>query len=178
MKIIPVLAVTIADSSVFSGFLKHRGFLLNFSEMFFSKHVWFMLVIIKKCHLKTISVVYKVLDFLTGYIACRSCTVKLGFQFAEMTIGPQVQPFKVDLFLTRVVAFSLLLRFESWLTKHGSLGFSSLAKWCSACFVHELKNLTLVQLFTCLKVSSTLHTVQMSDGGATSDQPSGIMDLP
>lgn len=72
---------------------------------------------------KRILVVYK--EFLTGYTACRSCTAELGVQFTEKTIGPQVQPYKVDLFLTRVLGFSLLLRLESLLAKHGSLGFSS-----------------------------------------------------
>lgn len=136
-----------------------------------------MLIIIRKCHLRRILMVYKVLNFLTGYIACRSCTAELSVQFAEKTIGPQVQPYKVDLFLTRVVGFSLLLRLESRLAKHSSLGFSSPTKWCSACFVHKLKNLTLVQLFTCSKVSSSL-LCWISDGGAMSDQHSEIMDLP
>lgn len=116
-------------------------------------------MIIRKCHLRRIIMVYKVLNFLTGYITCRSCTAELSVQFAEKTIGTQVQPYKVDLFLTRVLGFSLFLRLESWLAKHGSLGFSSPLKWCSVCFVHKLKNLTLVWLFTCSKVSSTLHTV-------------------
>lgn len=39
MKIIPVLAMTTADSCVFPGFVEHRGILLIFSEMFFSKYV-------------------------------------------------------------------------------------------------------------------------------------------
>lgn len=103
--------------------------------------------------------VYKVLNFLTGYIACRSCIAKLGLQFAEKTIGPQVQPYKIDLFLTRVLGFSLLLRLESQLANHGSLGFNSPAKWCSVCFDYKLKNVTLVQLFTYSKVSSSLHIV-------------------
>lgn len=133
--------MAIADWCGFSGFLEHRGFIFHFSEMFFSEHVWFMLMIIRKCHLKRILMVHKVLNFLTGYIAC---TAKLGLQFTEKTIGPQVQPYKVDLFLTSVLGFSLLLKLESWLAEHGSLGFSSPAKWCSVCFVHKLKNLTLV----------------------------------
>lgn len=82
-------------------------------------------MIIRKCHLKGILMVYKVLNFLTGFIAC---TAKLGLQFTEKTIGPQVQPHKVDLFPTRVLGFSLLLKLESWLAKHGSLGFSSQTK--------------------------------------------------
>lgn len=101
-----------------------------------------MLMIIRKCHLKKILMVHKALNFLTGYIACRSCTAKLVPQFSEKTVCPQVQPYKVDLFLIRVLGFSLLLRLESWLAKHGSLGLSSPAKWCSACLVHKLKNLT------------------------------------
>lgn len=69
-----------------------------------------MLMKIRKCHLKRILTVYKVLNFFIGYIACRSCTAK--FKFTGKTIGPQVQPYKVDMFLSRVLGFSVLLKLE------------------------------------------------------------------
>lgn len=43
-----------AHFCIFSGFLEHRlvPLHLNFSEMVFSNHSWFMLMLIRKCHTK------------------------------------------------------------------------------------------------------------------------------
>lgn len=45
--------------------------------------------------------VYKVLNFLSDYIASRNCTAKLSLRFSGNAVSPQVQSYEVDLFFNQ-----------------------------------------------------------------------------